>query len=149
MGVDVVPNSAGQSPYLVNIVQLRTSNSHEDIAHLIFWDPEADSRPLKTPYSSPRLLLNGKSFDSICGLKVSDKCVSHSDQKSCTVQTKKITQNAGRSILVPDFWIWRPVVDIPQPRFREGAGGEVSRKSKIWPKMAFFGPGTRGGPRGP
>ena len=58
-----------------------------------------------------------------------------------TVQTKKITQNVGRSILVPDFWIWRPVVDIPQPRFREGAGGEVSRKSKIWPKMAFFGPG--------
>ena len=43
VGVDAVPNSAGQSPYLANIVQLRTSNSHEDIAHLIFWDPEADS----------------------------------------------------------------------------------------------------------
>ena len=57
------------------------------------------------------------------------------------MQTKKITQNVGRSILVPDFWVWRPAVDIPQPRFREGAGGEVSRESKIWPKMAFFGPG--------
>ena len=55
----------------------------------------------------------------------------HHYYMSCTMQTKKITQNAGRSILVPDFWIWRPVVDIPQPRFREGAGGEVSRKSKI------------------
>ena len=57
------------------------------------------------------------------------------------VQTKKFTQNAGRSSLVPDFWVWRPVVDIPQPRLREGGGGEVARKPKIWPQMAFFGPG--------
>ena len=26
-----------------------------------------------------------------------------------TVQTKKFTQNVGRSILVPDFGIWRPL----------------------------------------
>ena len=48
----MVPNWAGQSPYLVNIVQLGTSNSYEDIAHLII--PHTRLRGVKFSCFFPR-----------------------------------------------------------------------------------------------
>ena len=53
-----------------------------------------------------------------------------------TVQTKKITQNVGRSILVPDFWIWRPVYTVQTPR----SWRPVLRASgtKTWSKLQQY-----------